>query len=166
MNIYISDEQNKLDKEIIEKFEEAFIVALKLEFKECQEFEFDELPIELCVSIVSKSEIQKLNKEFRNIDKVTDVLSFPQLNNNEELKSEIINRINKKSDINVIVGDVVICFEKAVEQANEYETGLERELVYLFVHSIFHLFGYDHMNEMEKNVMREKEERVMEDIGL
>ena len=66
----------------------------------------------------------------------------------------------------ISLGDVVICYDRAVEQAEEYGTGIKRELIYLFVHSIFHLFGYDHMEEDEKAVMRQREEAVMEVVGL
>ena len=108
------------------------------------------------VSFAMKDEIQKLNKAYRGIDKVTDVLSFPQYGSLDE--------IPKEGDL--LLGDVVICVEVALEQAREYGHSQERELLYLFTHSILHLLGYDHMNEEEKAAMREREEKVMEAIGL
>ena len=108
------------------------------------------------VSFAMKNEIQRLNKTYRGIDSPTDVLSFPQYND--------LNEIPEEGDI--LLGDVVICVEVAMEQAKEYGHSQERELLYLFTHSILHLLGYDHMDEEEKKVMRAKEEAVMEAIGL
>ena len=95
------------------------------------------------------------NKLFRNIDHVTDVLSFPQYNNMEELPEEGI----------LCLGDVVICSEQALIQADELGHSPEREILYLFVHSMFHLLGYDHMDDEEKTDMREKEEAIMSKLG-
>ena len=108
------------------------------------------------VSFAMKNETQRLNKTYRGIDSPTDVLSFPQY--------EDLNEIPKEGDI--LLGDVVICVEVAMEQAKEYGHSQERELLYLFTHSILHLLGYDHMDEEEKKEMRRREETVMEAIGL
>ena len=108
------------------------------------------------VSFAMKDEIQRLNKAYRGIDQVTDVLSFPQYKDLEELPEE--------GDI--LLGDVVICVEVALEQSKEYGHSQERELIYLFTHSILHLLGYDHMNDDEKKEMRAREEEVMEALGL
>lgn len=170
MNIYIRDDENKLTDEIAGLMNDAIIIALRNEFGDSVSFEqIKELPIELSVSIVSNEEIKNLNNEFRSIDKVTDVLSFPQYATNDDLKESISTSVRNFSDnssFGILLGDVVICFDRAFEQANEYATGIKRELVYLFVHSVFHLFGYDHMNDDEKKVMRKKEDQVMEELGL
>ena len=108
------------------------------------------------VSFAMKNEIQRLNKTYRGIDSPTDVLSFPQY--------EDLSEIPDEGDI--LLGDVVICVEVAMEQAKEYGHSQERELLYLFTHSILHLLGYDHMDEDEKKEMRRREETVMEAIGL
>ena len=108
------------------------------------------------VSFAMKNEIQRLNKTYRGIDSPTDVLSFPQY--------EDLSEIPEEGDI--LLGDVVICVEVAMEQAKEYGHSQERELLYLFTHSILHLLGYDHMDEDEKKEMRRREETVMEAIGL
>lgn len=108
------------------------------------------------VSFAMKDEIQRLNKNYRGIDKVTDVLSFPQFDSPDSIPEE--------GDI--LLGDVVICVEVALEQSREYGHSQERELLYLFTHSILHLLGYDHMEEEEKKMMRKREEEVMEAIGL
>lgn len=113
--------------------------------------ELDPTRLSVSVSFVSREEMQKLNRDYREKDCVTDVLSFPQFDGFEYI-----------SDYGEIaLGDVVICLHVAEKQAKEYGHSFERELLYLFTHSMLHLFGYDHMNEIEKNEMREKEEHVM-----
>ena len=90
------------------------------------------------------------------MDSVTDVLSFPQFEDKEQMPSEG----------ELCLGDVVICVERAQQQAEEYGHSFEREMVYLLVHSLLHLLGYDHMDDDEKAIMREKEEHVMEHVDL
>ena len=115
------------------------------------EEELDTGRLSVSVSFVDQNEIQKLNKEYRKIDRVTDVLSFPQFDSFEYL-----------ADYGEIgLGDVVMCLEIAKNQAEEYGHSFEKELLYLFTHSMFHLLGYDHVNEDGKKEMRKKEERVM-----
>lgn len=111
---------------------------------------------QVSLTIVSPEEIQQLNREYRQVNRVTDVLSFPQYVSPDEIPADSM----------YLLGDVVICMEQAVKQAEEYGHSIQRELVYLFVHSIFHLFGYYQMEEEEKQAMREAEEAVMKQIGL
>ena len=111
---------------------------------------------QVSLTIVSLEEIQQLNREYRQVNRVTDVLSFPQYVSPDEIPADSM----------YLLGDVIICMEQAVKQAEEYGHSIQRELVYLFVHNIFHLFGYDHMEEEEKQAMREAEEAVMKQIGL
>jgi len=115
----------------------------------------DQERVEISVSFVGEEEIHDLNKLFRNVDHVTDVLSFPQYESMEELPEEGI----------ICLGDVVICSEQALIQADELGHSPEREILYLFVHSMFHLMGYDHMDDEEKTDMREKEEKIMTRLG-
>ena len=89
------------------------------------------------------------------------MLSFPQFAGHDELLDDLAD-----DDTATLIGDVVICFEQAAKQAEEYGTGLTREMLYLFVHSMMHLFGYDHMEEDEKKVMRAREEEVLSAIGV
>lgn len=120
----------------------------------------DEDGAEVSVSFVTPEEIKKLNSEYRNVDSVTDVLSFPQFENVEEL-------IDAEENTGVAeLGDVVICMDRAKSQAEEFGHPLKREVIYLFVHSILHLLGYDHMEEDEKKVMRAREEEVMGELGI
>lgn len=112
--------------------------------------------VEISLSVVSEDEIHELNRTYRNTDRVTDVLSFPQYTGPDEIDNEQM----------IALGDVVICNEVAHRQAEQYGHSYEREFVYLFVHSVLHLLGYDHMDPEEKQEMRAKEEEVMSYIGL
>ena len=120
----------------------------------------DDEGAEVSVSFVTPDEIQSLNREYRGVDSVTDVLSFPQFDSVDDL-------IDMQEETGVAeLGDVVICMERALSQAEEFGHPLEREVIYLFVHSILHLLGYDHMEEEDKKVMRAREEEVMTELGI
>lgn len=121
------------------------------------------LPIYIGVSLVSEDEIKDINREFRGIDKVTDVLSFPQFESVDELLDEIEG---DEALVDIPLGDVVICLDQAERQSKEYGTSIRREVTYLFVHSILHLLGYDHMEDDEKAYMRAHEERVMDALDI
>lgn len=113
---------------------------------------------EISVSFVDNDEIRQLNKQHRNIDAATDVLSFPLGENG----------VYDHNDSGAaMLGDIVISMPKAVEQAELYGHSLQREVGYLTAHSMFHLLGYDHVNGgVEAVHMREKEETVMTMLGL
>ena len=120
----------------------------------------DDEGAEVSVSFVTPEEIQSLNREYRGVDSVTDVLSFPQFDSVDDL-------IDPQEETGVAeLGDVVICMERALSQAEEFGHPLEREVIYLFVHSILHLLGYDHIEEEDKKVMRAREEEVMTELGI
>ncbi|MBQ7521699.1 MAG: rRNA maturation RNase YbeY [Clostridia bacterium] len=113
---------------------------------------------EISVTFVDNNEIHSLNKQYRNKDSATDVLSFPMGENG-------VYDIDPKTGAQIL-GDVVISMEKAVEQAQRYGHSLQREVGYLTAHSVLHLLGYDHIDNMERVRMREKEEKVMSLLGL
>jgi probable rRNA maturation factor len=113
---------------------------------------------EISVTFVDNEEIHKLNKQYRDKDMPTDVLSFVMSENGAY-------DIDPKTGAQIL-GDVVISMEKAVEQAERYGHSLQREVGYLTAHSVLHLLGYDHMENMERIRMREKEEKVMSQLGL
>ncbi len=122
-------------------------------------FEGVTAPAEVDVSIVTDEAIKEMNKEFRNIDASTDVLSFPLAENGEFDKNP--------ENGNLMLGDIVISVDHAVSQADLYGHGIEREMAFLTVHSMLHLLGYDHVNGgLEQTIMREKEEKVLEALGL
>ena len=115
---------------------------------------------EVSVSFVSNNEIKRLNKAYREKDTETDVLSFPLTSEDgtEELNTETGA---------VLLGDIVISLEMAVKQAAVYGHSLEREVGFLTVHSMLHLLGYDHeTSPLDERIMREKEEAVLEKLGI
>ena len=131
--------------------------------EEC--FNVENLPDEkllVSITLTNPENIRKLNKEYRNIDKETDVLSFPMFEK-EEL-DEMIKE--SKWEYNDILGDMVISIEQVKKQAIEYGHSFERELSYMVVHSFYHLMGYDHIKEEDKVIMRPKEEYVLEKLGI
>lgn len=114
---------------------------------------------EVDVTLVDDEEIREINKEQRKIDSSTDVLSFP-LGENGEYDA------NPKTGA-LMLGDIVISVETALKQADLYGHGIQREIAFLTVHSMLHLLGYDHVNGgMEQAIMREKEEAVLDALGL
>lgn len=119
------------------------------------------------VVIVDGEEIRRLNSEIRNIDKVTDVLSFPSL---DGIRGKALSKKQYPADCdedgNLFLGSIAVCEAKAHEQAGEYGHSYERELNYLVTHGVFHLLGYDHETEEDKHEMREREERVLKKLNL
>ncbi len=114
------------------------------------------LKLYVSITLTVPEVIHKLNKEYRNIDKATDVLSFPMF------EAEELEQIKKeKLDEEDILGDMVISIPRVEEQAVEYGHSFERELAYMCVHSFYHLLGYDHMIEEDKKKMRAKEDEVL-----
>lgn len=136
----------EIPEEIIKDFEKSTEVILEMEnIRE---------DVEVSVSFVNEDEIKKLNRDYRDKDKITDVLSFPT-----EMDYHI-------EGVPLILGDVVICSKRAKEQSEEFGHSFQRELVYLYVHSMFHLLGYDHLVEDEKLLMRQKEKEALKRIGI
>ncbi len=148
MNI-IYDSEFELEKELLDKMEEGASLCV-------EEEGLDPEMVEISLTLVDAEEIQMLNRDYRGVDKVTDVLSFPQFDDFDEIYE----------DEEILLGDVVICRQQAEAQAEEFGHSAEREMVYLFVHSVCHLLGYDHMEDEEKAEMRAKEESVMERIQV
>ena len=143
--------------------EEENFSALSAAFE--NEFESDtDLSAEIIIT--DEEEIRRLNRETRKIDAVTDVLSFPSLDGIFGVK---IEKKNFPADFdeqgNLFIGSIAICKKRAEEQAEEYGHSLKREMSYLAVHGVCHLLGYDHIEESDRKVMREKEERILEKMG-
>lgn len=148
MNIIFSEERMP-GQAVVDKMIQAGALCILEEGMEPEN-------VVVSVTFVDEEEIHALNKEYRNVDRVTDVLSFPQFEDLNDLPEEG----------QVCLGDVVICPEQALLQADDFGHSPERELIYLFVHSVFHLLGYDHMEEEDKVEMRKKEELIMSKIGV
>ncbi len=153
VKVNITDEQKKIKlptgtRLLIRK---SCIATLKLE-------NFTD-SAEVSVIIVDDEKIKEMNNKFRNIDSATDVLSFP-------LGSDGVYDTNPETEAKML-GDIVISIDHATAQADLYGHGLEREVAFLTVHSMLHLLGYDHENGgLEKSIMREKEEQVLDALGL
>lgn len=113
------------------------------------------------IILTDPNNIRKTNKQYRNIDKETDVLSFPMFE-----KEEIENLKNSKNLVPEVLGDIMISVERVKKQAKEYGHGFERELAYMLVHGFYHLMGYDHIEEEDKKQMREKEEIVLSKLRI
>lgn len=132
---------------IREKAEKTILEVLRTE-------DFTE-NVEVSLSIVTRDEIHDLNRDYRGVDRQTDVLSFP-------LEEEI----DMDGEVLVLLGDIVICLDIAKDQAKDFGHSLEREMMYLICHSTLHLLGYDHIEDGEKKVMRKREKEVMRNLGV
>ena len=122
--------------------------------KECfKQEKFLEKNLYVNVILTTPEDIRKFNKEYRNIDKETDVLSFPMFEK-EELENMKLNHIE-------VLGDIVISIEQVKKQAIEYEHSFEREFAYMVVHGFCHIIGYDHIEEEDKKKMRQEEEKIL-----
>lgn len=110
----------------------------------------------ICVTLTTPEDIKKINKQYRNIEKETDVLSFPMFE-----KNELDKLISENTVMQDIMGDIIISIDRVKQQAVEYGHSFEREFAYMLVHGFYHLRGYDHMQEEEKVEMRKKEENVL-----
>lgn len=149
-------EDELFPQENLEAMQQAFADVVEADCTLCFEFLF-----------VDEEEIQRLNRETRSIDKVTDVLSYPSL---DGIKGKALYLEDYPYEIdeedNLFVGSVVVCVQRAKEQAEEYGHSLKRELHYLLVHGVLHCLGYDHMTDEDKAEMREREEYVLNKLGI
>lgn len=146
MQYYIDNRQSKYEitSETEELIQKVILESLKVEGLDDN--------YEVSISFVENSEIRDLNNQYRNVDSDTDVLSFP---------------MEDEFDYGTpLLGDIIISVEKADEQSREFGHSLQREIAYLTCHSMFHLLGYDHMNDEEKNEMRNKEKQVMKNLKI
>lgn len=150
MNLLIANDTNEdLDLDLIRKKAEKTITEV-LRVENISE------NVEVSLSIVDKETIHRLNKDYRNVDRETDVLSFPM---DEE-------GFDNEGNPLILLGDIVICLDVAEDQAADFGHSLEREIMYLICHSTLHLLGYDHIEEDDKKVMRSKEKEVMKNLGV
>lgn len=145
MNLIITNQTDQ-DINMDSKLEDVIKTVLKTEGLS--------LDYEISISFVGKDEIHKLNKEYRKVDRPTDVLSFP-------MDTDFI-----VEGVDAMLGDIVICMDVAKEQARDLGHSLDREIMYLTCHSTLHLLGYDHMNDDEKREMRAREKEVMKILGV
>ncbi len=118
------------------------------------------------LSFASSDEIRELNRSSRGVDRETDVLSFPALDEIKPFTKKNYPFEYDPARRSVELGSIVICREVAEAQAKEYGHSVRRETCYLFAHGLLHLSGYDHIEESDKKVMREKEELVLSGLGI
>jgi len=149
---YLDLEENKEYENIVKK-------VVKQCFKE-EKLENSKLYIS--ITLTTPEHIHEINKQYRDVDRETDVLSFPMFEK-KELEDKIKNQDFEYEDI---LGDIVISIEKVKEQADEYGHSFEREFSYMIVHGFYHLMGYDHIEEQDKVIMRPKEEKILDILGI
>ena len=141
--------------------------AQKALCKVMSDFVDTDITLAVELSFVDEQEIRRLNAELRGIDKVTDVLSFPTM---DDIKGKPIRKKDHPYDIDedgrLTLGCIAICTQRAKEQAEEYGHSYNRELHYLLVHGIMHCLGYDHMVDEDKAEMREKEEFILRKLQI
>lgn len=150
MRYIFDDRQDKIDikEELYEKIEDIV--------EEVLDYEGYSDDYDISISFVDNKEIHELNKQFRGVDRATDVLSFPMLSDEfEDVEYEEMS-----------LGDIVVSLERALEQSIEYGHSFEREVCFLVCHSMFHLLGYDHDTEENTREMREKEEAVLTKLNI
>ena len=163
--IYVDNRQDKIEvtEEFTNKLENTIIFALKEEGVN--------VPCEVSLVFVDNEEIREINNENRGIDRATDVLSFPIL---EYPKDKVYKEVYEEEKFDetfldgedLVIGDIVLSLEKALEQSEEYNHSFEREASYLVVHSVLHLLGYDHMEDEEKKRMRTREEEIIDKLNI
>ena len=122
-------------------------------------------PVFVEVTMTDEESIRETNRESRGIDSVTDVLSFPSIGEKPPvLRDKHPTDVDPESG-EIMLGEILICTKRAEEQASEYGHSRSREIAYLTVHGLLHLFGYDHMNDVDKAEMRAAEEKILSTIG-
>lgn len=157
--VYIENEQAVI------KWQERLAVLLKDILIQCLKDESIDRGCEVNILLTDDESIRQINKEHRNIDKATDVLSFPMadMKNGEILSDE--GDVDMDEGL-LLIGDIVISVQTAHKQAIDYGHSFERELAFLTAHGAFHLLGYDHMTKKEETIMISKQEAVLEKMGL
>ncbi len=159
MKVEISNDQSKF--KVTKEIRDLVRLAVRTSL------EYMEFPqnCEISVMFCDNERIKRLNRNHRSIDRVTDVLSFPLFEYNEA--GEIIeDELDFNPNGEVLLGDIVISLERAAEQAEEYGHSFQREVGFLTVHSMLHLFGYDHMTPEDEEDMLEYQREILEEMGL
>lgn len=159
MTVLIDNRQGykNIDKHMENSINELVNAVLK--YENCMD------DYEISISFVSNEEIKDLNREYRGIDAVTDVLSFPMLEFEEDY-DELEDDEEEYIEEELPLGDIVISVEKADEQAQDYGHSFIRELAFLLVHGMLHLLGYDHEKEEEEVIMFQKQEEILDKLNI
>jgi len=155
METIIYDETDKITEDMADWIEDLLNVAAKKLSVENN--------AEVSIAVVSNEKIREINREYRDKDKVTDVISFAIEDDEDDLLKEFdMEGITIPRDL----GDIFISYDKAVEQAEEYGHSVERELGFLMVHGFLHLNGYDHMTDEDEKRMFALQEEILKEYGL
>lgn len=144
---YLDIEENKENEKLIEK---VILECFKEEKLSSENFYIN-------IILTNPKQIRQINREYRHIDKETDVLSFPMFEKDE---------IKKKMPGQEVLGDIVISVERVTKQAEEYGHSFQRELAYMLVHGFYHIMGEDHIEEEDKKQMRQKEEKILKSLNI
>ena len=158
--------ENEAERELDFDYEEVIksVINKTLETENCP------YETEVNVLLTGNGEIHTANKEFRGIDRPTDVLSFPMVDYEFPSDFSCVDK-NPESYLNpetdeLLLGDIMISVDKVYEQADEYGHSRKREFAFLIAHSMLHLLGYDHIDEAERKVMEEKQEAILDALGI
>lgn len=139
---------NETKYDVREISEMKKLIKYALKYEKLDNVEFD-------IILVDNTKIKELNRDYRKIDKETDVISFAF----EDYKPVIYDKIR-------VLGDIYISLDKAKEQANDYDHSLLRELCFLMIHGFLHLLGYDHINEEDEKIMFKKQKEILENYEI
>jgi probable rRNA maturation factor len=158
------------DYEVEKQFDFDFEDMEKKVVEACLDYENCPYEVEVSILLTDNEQISQINQEFRGIASSTDVLSFPVVDYDipgdfSHLEEEIADYFHPESG-ELLLGDIVISVDKAMAQAEEYGHSLMRELAFLTAHSMFHLFGYDHMEDEERRIMEEKQKEVLDKLQI
>lgn len=162
MNVYI---ENNYNEKLIDNYEDIIkdVIGEAIDFVQCP------YECEVNVTIVDNHTIQKINNETRNINNPTDVLSFPLIEYPTPADFSVVENditfFNPDSG-ELMLGDIVISYDKVLEQAVLYNHSKKRELGFLVAHSMLHLFGFDHIADEERVVMEEKQNIILKNLGI
>lgn len=159
-----------LEEEVEVKFEFNYKKLAEQIVEFCLDYAKFPYEAEVNLTLTDNAGIHAINKEFREIDRTTDVLSFPMLNYKTPGDFTFLDE-EDSDDFNpdtgeALLGDIVISVEKVVEQAESYGHSIEREYAFLITHSMLHLFGYDHMEEDEAKVMEAKQREILTEMNI
>ncbi len=162
MSIYI---ENKYQGTIEVDYQAIItsVINASVDFVQCP------FPCEVNVTITDDEEIRQLNKNFREIDRSTDVLSFPLLTYTKpgDFSSLVKDYTSFHPETGeLLLGDIVISYDKVISQAKEYNHSQKRELAFLTAHSMLHLFGFDHIEKEERKVMETKQDTILQNLGI
>lgn len=159
-----------LDNEASAKLDFDYENLINKVVMECLDYEDCPYETEISIILTDDDEIKIINKQFRGLDNPTDVLSFPALEYNSpgnfsDAEKDESSYFNPETG-ELILGDIVVSVDRAISQANEYGHSLMREIGFLIAHSMFHLMGYDHINDEDRIIMEEKQKDVLNNLKI